>query len=390
MDTFRLREGAKLCVRLLLLNMPGFGTPWAYIETRYSVKKKIVRADAVGHSQIKTRFLFFWSLGSVRASYESMPVLSLYQICFNYIKEHTEDITSLEGVPFYPTVEALLEHVLKSGISLHPRILSVIADSHSKELRDADLPWTYVYLKGLIRPAVPSLKVISRHFPRFITCLCSDASILCDDDIRLLSSMSNLKRLFLTESTRITDRGVAYIANIATAPSPGGMPFLEDLQLTRLPYVTDKSLKYIGQINSLTYIDISATDIIEEVALKYLPTKGFNRVPKRLYPTKAERSDTECKSDAIALKNFRYFITTLARAYDDERRTSLFPRVDFNNACRQTILCFSRLVTPNDTEKKRSAGLIPGNNRKKLTIRNQKPTNDFLTVFENEMASDDD
>jgi hypothetical protein len=327
-----------------------------------------------------------------------MPVIPLYHICFNYIKDHTEDITSLEGVPFHPTVENLLEHLFKSDIPLQSSILSVIADSHSKELREADLPWTRVSLTGIIRPPAPALKAVSRHFPRFITCLDAELSFLCDDDIRLLGGLSNLKSLRLGRNPNITDRGISYIANVATSALPLGMPFLGDLHLNNLPYVTDKSLKYIGQLSTLTYIDISDTDIIKEVALKYLPTKGFKQVPRRANPFELEfvaapgtsLEDKRSETNVV----FHCLIKEIATKYESGDYANTYIPFREDNSGRtstQSTLCFSRL---NDTRlltkaKKRSAEPM-SSNRRRLTIRNQKlTTDDFLAMFENEMANDD-
>lgn len=397
MDTFRLREGAKLCMRLLLLNMSGFATPLAYHETH--CRREKVRSASVGRRPFVTPTMLIFNTSIISLFILGMPVKSLYQICFDYIKEHTKDIASLEGVPFYPIVQSLLEHIFRSSIPLNSSILSIIADSYSKELRETNIPWGCVSLTNVMKPITPSLKAISLHFPRFITHLNIERSGLMDDHIHLLGNLSNLKSLRLGWNSSITDRGISYIANIANSPLPRGMHFLQELHLNDLPHVTDKSLKYIGQLDMLIYIDISHTDIIKEVALKYLPTKGFKRVPKQAENVNAcapHRLSEFNRTIELETK-LQDLIQLLALKYQNGSygNSSIpFRKFNFDTTNTQTILCFSRIRATNDsrlvtTAKKRSAKPMP-NSRKRVAIRNQKrTTDDFLAMLENEMADDD-
>ncbi|KAI8639735.1 hypothetical protein BD408DRAFT_325877, partial [Parasitella parasitica] len=206
---------------------------------------------------------------------------SLYSICFDYITNHTEDVVSLDGIPFRPVVENILQHLFTTNTPLNSSILCAIADSHSKELRTAQFTWTSVLLsKAANRSAVPALTAISKHFPKFITCLKLGQSNLGDQDILLLRGFTNLKTLHLGNNPNITDRGVLYLASITSAAPSIGLPYLEDLYLSDLPGITDKSLKFIGKISTLLYVDISNTNITEVVALRFLHKMCYKRITK--------------------------------------------------------------------------------------------------------------
>ncbi|KAL9540577.1 hypothetical protein PS6_010696 [Mucor atramentarius] len=257
-----------------------------------------------------------------------MPFPSLFSICFDYIKEHTEDIVSLEGIPFNPVVENLIQYLFTSDTPLNSSILSVIAESHSKELREAQLTWSSLLLsKAANRSAVPALTAISKHFPKFITCLKLGQSNINDQDIFLLRGFTNLKTLHLGKNSNITDRGILYLTSIISAAPSIGLPYLEDLHLNDLPGITDKSLKFIGKIPTLV------------MAFQY----DQGQVPKPLT------------------------VETLPNS-------------------SQPILHFSRILTKNTAVVKEETPPI----RKKPIAKKQKlTTNDYLAMFEQEIADDD-
>ncbi|KAK4521376.1 uncharacterized protein ATC70_011991 [Mucor velutinosus] len=310
-----------------------------------------------------------------------MSFPSLFSICFDYIKEHTQGIVSLEGVPFNPIVENLIQHLFTSDTPLNSSILSVIAESHSKELRKAELAWSSLLLsKAANRSAVPALTAISKHFPKFITCLKLGQSNISNQDIFLLRGFTNLKTLHLGKNPKITDRGVLYLTSIISAAPSIGLPYLEDLHLCDLPGITDKSLKFIGKIPTLVYIDISNTNITELVALRYLSKIGYKRITERITPF-------EIKSafDIFANTKFYRFIKDLAYQYDQGQITRPLTAENLSNSS-QPALHFSRTLTKYAgvvEEKKPPARLGPAAKKQKLT------TNDYLAMFEQEIADDD-
>lgn len=310
-----------------------------------------------------------------------MPFPSLFSICFDYIKEHTEDIVSLEGIPFNPVVKNLIQHLFTSDTPLNSSILSVIAESHSKELREAQLTWSSLLLsKAANRSAVPALTAISKHFPKFITCLKLGQSNINDQDIFLLRGFTNLKTLHLGKNSNITDRGVLYLTSIISAAPSIGLPYLEDLHLNDLPGITDKSLKFIGKIPTLVYIDISNTNITELVALRYLSKIGYKRITERITPF-------EIKSafDMFANPKFYWFIKGMAFQYDQGQVPKPLAVETLPNSSQPT-LHFSRTLTKNTTVVKEETPPI----RKKPIAKKQKlTTNDYLAMFEQEIADDD-
>ncbi|GAN03519.1 hypothetical protein MAM1_0042c02974 [Mucor ambiguus] len=310
-----------------------------------------------------------------------MSFPSLFSICFDYIKEHTQDIVSLEGVPFSPVIEGLIQHLFTSDTPLNPSILSVISESHSKELRKAQLTWSSLLLsKAANRSAVPALTAISKHFPKFITCLKLGQSNICNQDIFLLRGFTNLKTLHLGQNPNITDRGVLYLTSIISAAPSIGLPYLEDLHLCDLPGITDKSLKFIGKIPTLLYIDISHTNITELVALRYLPKMGYRRVTERITPFQIKSA-----FDIFANTKFYWFIKELAFQYDQGQIPRPLTVENLPNLNLPT-LHFSRTLTKHvDTVKKKKPFVEsrPVNKKQRLT------TNDYLAMFEQEIADDD-
>ncbi|KAL9559691.1 hypothetical protein MBANPS3_000314 [Mucor bainieri] len=305
----------------------------------------------------------------------------LFSICFDYIKEHTQDIVSLEGVPFNPVVEHLIQHLFTSDTPLNSSILSVIAESHSRELRNAQLTWSSLLLsKAANRSAVPALTAISKHFPKFITCLKLGQSNISDQDIFLLRGFTNLKTLHLGQNPSITDRGILYLTSIISAKPSIGLPYLEDLHLCDLPGITDKSLKFLGKIPTLLYMDISLTNITELVAIRYLPKMGYKRITERITPF-------EIKSafDIFANTKFYWFIKDLAYRYDEGQARRPLTVENLPNSSQPT-LHFSRTATWHmDTAEKKP----PVESRPPAAKKPRLTTNDYLAMFEQEIADDD-
>jgi hypothetical protein len=309
-----------------------------------------------------------------------MSFPSLYLICLDYVKEHTEDITSLVGIPFSPIVEDIIQHLFTTDTPLNSSILSVIADSHSKELREAQLTWSSLLLsKAAIRSAVPAFTAISKHFPKFITCLKLGQSNLDDQDILLLRGFTNLKTLHLGKNPNITDRGILYLTSIISAAPSVGLPYLEDLHLSDLPGVTDKSLKFVGKIPTLGYIDISNTNITEFVALRFLSKIGYKRITEQTTPF-------EIKSafDIFANTKFYWFIKAMAYQYDEGQALRSLAVENTPNVSQPT-LHFSRMIKNSSAVAKAITPIKKAPISKKRRLN----TNDFLAMFEKEIADDD-
>ncbi|KAI9362702.1 hypothetical protein BD770DRAFT_381605 [Pilaira anomala] len=207
-------------------------------------------------------------------------VPTLYSICFDYIRTHTGEITSLEGIPFNPIIENLIEYLFTSKIQLNQSILSVIPHSHSKALRTANLIWTRLSFNTPDLIMFSVLKTIKRDMPRFITHLNIGATDLCDDDIYLLSGCTNLKALCFEFNQNITDRTVSYIATMTLNISNGrGLPYLEELNFNHVKGITDKSLKFFGKMKYISCLFLSGTQVTADVAKAYLVSQGFQFTP---------------------------------------------------------------------------------------------------------------
>ncbi|KAI9267267.1 hypothetical protein EDC94DRAFT_499280, partial [Helicostylum pulchrum] len=203
-------------------------------------------------------------------------VPTLYSICFDYIKVHTEEIVSLDGIPYKPVVENLIDFLVTSEVPLNSSILSVISDSHSKSLRSANSRWTQLNYDSKINSVYPELKAISLKFPKFITHLKIGKTDLEDNDIFLLSNFTNLKVLDFQQNQNITDRTVSYITTMSLNISNGrGLPYLEELYFDHVRGITDKSLKFFAKMTGLCYLSLSGTQVTKEVAETYLTSQGY-------------------------------------------------------------------------------------------------------------------
>ncbi|CEP13784.1 hypothetical protein [Parasitella parasitica] len=310
-----------------------------------------------------------------------MSFPSLYSICFDYIKDHTEDIVSLDGIPFKPVVENILRHLFTTNTPLNSSILSVIANSHPKDLREAQFTWTSVLLsKASNRSAVPALTAISKHFPTFITCLKLGQSNLGDQDILLLRGFTNLKTLHLGKNPNITNRGMLYLTSITSAAPNIRLSYLEELHLSDLPGITDKSLKFIGKISTLLYIDITNTNIIDVVALRFLKKIGYRRVNKWIKPFEIDSA-----FDMLANMKFYRFIKDMAFQYDQGQVSRPLTAEDTPNSI-QPKLHFSRTAT---SIADAAVEQEPANKKELVLKKRRLNTKDYLAMIEKEMFDDD-
>lgn len=307
-----------------------------------------------------------------------MPPPTLYSICFNYLKDHTEDITSLVGVPFSPIIENILDYLFSSDVALNTSILSVIAESHSKELRKTNSYQTSITLeKAAVKSAIPSLIVISTFFPKFITSLDLKHCNLFNNDLLLLRGFSNLQTLDLSYNNQITDAGVTLIENIATSVNTGGMPYLENLRLCQLKYVTDKSLKFIAKISTLICVDISDTSIIAEVATRFLATKGYKPM-STLFNGFSKKENLK----------LHVFIKKLSFSYDEGQQLLYHPPFTShtNKSGLQKELCFRREIPSHTSTNAPPAKSFPLENIVKK--RRLNTTMDYFKMVENELLGE--
>lgn len=213
-------------------------------------------------------------------------VPTLYSICFDYIKNHTEELVSLEGVPYKPTIEHILKHVFTSAdVPLNKSILTVVPQAHAKALRTAHLAWTRIMLQSLTCSVHPRLMTLSRDFPHFITHLKMGATDICDNDIHLLATMTNLLVLDLSDNQNITDRTVSYITTLSLRR----LVHLKELYFNNVKGITDKSLKFIGKLDALQKIYLTGTHVTESVAKTYLSSNGYTLYTKPRIPYFTER-----------------------------------------------------------------------------------------------------
>ena len=276
-------------------------------------------------------------------------VPSLYTICFDYIKTHSEELVSLEGVPYKPTVENLVKYLFTSNVALNSSILSIVSNSHSKVLREAQYAWTRIAFQSLSCSVYPRLRTLSEQFPNFITHLKMGATDLCDIDINLLTSLSNLRVLDLSENQNLSDRAVSYITIMALDTVGGrGLRNLEELYLENVIKITDKSLKYLAKLENLTQVNLTGTKVTPDVCKPYLLSKGFKLSTK---PNIPYFNDRVCKINFklhqyIELCSCRYHIPPDRKMHDYSiKRTSQVP------------LKFSRNISAYNSERKRKLAL---------------------------------
>lgn len=317
---------------------------------------------------------------------------SLHSICFDYIKNHTEDLASLDGVPYKPVVEGLIKYLFTSQIPLNSTVLSVIAHSHSKALRSANFSWTQLVFQTTTQSVYPMLKMISSQFPKFITHLKIGTTDLCDDDIYLLSGFTNLRVLDLKDNQNITDRAVSYLSGIATNISNGrGFPYLEELYLDRVKGVTDKCLKFIGKLVSLSYISLTGTQITSEVATKFLASRGFVTVNKLRRPYFKDQLES---ADLIKFNKLYLFVEESSYKYSIPAGRKLF-KLSEKQVGTLLPLDFTRKVTHESITKVNSSNTKVIGKRPQAkqnnNVKRQRgyTTNDFLAMVESELADDD-
>lgn len=308
-------------------------------------------------------------------------VPTLYLICFNYIKTHSEDLTCLDGVPFKPTVENILKYLFTSDAPLNSSILSVIPQSHSKALRSANFVWTQLIFEKLVFSIHPMLITVSLDFPKFITHLKMGATDLCDDDMYMLSGFTNLQVLDLNENQNITDRTVSYITTMALNISTGrGLPYLEKLYLDRVKGITDKSLKFFGKMNYLSFLSLTGTRITPHVAKAYLTAQGYQIANSHI---KAHFEDNN-----KVTKNYKLYSYIEKKSYEHiiPHGRIMYKSTD-GSANTPLLLEFSKRITHAAI---RSKNKIPPKVEPKIVKKQRLTTNDFLAMIESEVSRDDD
>ncbi|KAI8997562.1 hypothetical protein BDB01DRAFT_707554, partial [Pilobolus umbonatus] len=203
--------------------------------------------------------------------------MSLYDICFDYLKQHTDCIVDLHGTPYRPFIENILLYLFTSDTPLHPTILPVIGQSHGPYLSSSPPEWTSLHFSQIpvIGSSLPALKYISTHMATYITQLDMSTTDIEDDDISLLNGFLYLTCLDLS-STAITDRTLSYLALMNQAREGyRGLPKLSELYLNNNHLVTDKCLKYLGKMESLTTVDLTGTQVTPQVILIYFRSLNF-------------------------------------------------------------------------------------------------------------------
>ncbi|KAI8876806.1 hypothetical protein K501DRAFT_141834, partial [Backusella circina FSU 941] len=204
-----------------------------------------------------------------------MSFLSLYDICFNYLKEHTEDITDLTGIPFDPVVKDLVSSLFLSEKSkLNNSILAVVGKSHGAYLRKLKAGWTAIDLvKGTSEGSeLPTLVYLSKNFPKYVTRLCLSYSDIQDDDILLLNGFTYLISLNMDCSPNITDSSITYLTRMN---ENNNLPFLESIFMANNKQITDRSLRYIARMKTVCFVNLSNTGVTTEIAMMYLSKQGF-------------------------------------------------------------------------------------------------------------------
>jgi hypothetical protein len=321
-------------------------------------------------------------------------VPTLYSICFDYIKIHTEDIISLDGVPYKSTVENLVDYLFRSGTPLNMSILSVISESHSKALRVAKLPWTQLAYRTLNSSILPMLTAVASNFPKFITHLKLGTTDLCDEDIILFKDFSNLIVLDLNENQNITDRAISYLSTLVLNISYGnGLPYLDELYLDSVKGITDKSLKFIGKMHTLSYVSLTSTHVTSEVATTYLCSKGFQTV--KTYRKPYFQDNAPDTNILINLKLY-LFVQKISNGYPlphggrgrkpfrlIDKQIETYPPLDFTRNLTHAMLRTNRNHIP--LKNKTSPQQHQNVKRQKIL---GATTNDFLAMFESEIADD--
>ncbi|KAG1441186.1 hypothetical protein G6F56_011599 [Rhizopus delemar] len=196
---------------------------------------------------------------------------SLYSICLHYIVENNNELTSLEGVPFKPFVQDILQGLFHSEKPLDKSTLSLIGKAHGSQLSQVRHGWTSVSL-SLLTPANSgrlAFQFLSNELSSFIVSLDLSNTDVSDEQIHLLKHFSHLQTLDLSRLIFLTDIGLLYLSLLK-------LPLLKRLELADNRGITDKSLSYLSSLD-LDSIDLSNTLILEKVADIYLARFGFSQ-----------------------------------------------------------------------------------------------------------------
>lgn len=308
-------------------------------------------------------------------------VPTLYSICFDYIKTHTQDLTCLDGVPYKSIVENIIKYLFTSDALLNSSVLSVIPHSHSKALRSANFVWTQLVFEKLTFSIHPMLTTMSHNFPKFITHLKMGATDLCDDDMYLLGGFTNLMVLDLKENQNISDRAVSYITTMALNISNSrGLPYLEKLYFDRVKGITDKSLKFFGKMIYLSFVSLTGTQITPHVAKAYLSSQGYQIANSHI--------NSHFEPTNKSMKNFKLYSFIEKKSYEHQipQGRIMYKSID-NTSNSLTLLEFTKKITHAIIRSKKNISPKP---EPKIVKKQRLNTNDFLAMIESEVARDDD
>ncbi|KAI9031751.1 hypothetical protein CLU79DRAFT_729954 [Phycomyces nitens] len=205
-------------------------------------------------------------------------VKSLYDICIQYLVDNSEFITDLEGVPYNPYISDLMNSLFSSrGKRLTSNILNVIGTSQGEGLRKDKKYGTIELTKHAFAfNQTNALHYIANWLPRFVCRLNLSHTNINDNDILLISGLTNLSVLDLSY-TYVGDQGVGHLCRMADESRSGGcvrISFLEMLSLAGNDGVSDACLLNLPNIKSLTALDLSYTQVTN-VATVVLSRTGY-------------------------------------------------------------------------------------------------------------------
>ncbi|KAL4209596.1 hypothetical protein AB4K20DRAFT_1904124 [Rhizopus microsporus] len=208
-------------------------------------------------------------------------IRSLYTICLEYIVNHNESLTALDHVPFQPFASDIIHGIFQSKKRLEKTTLSIFGKTYGQYLlRHIPPEWTSIqfsYFK-LAGSSAIVLGFISQHFPMFVTRLDMSYTDIQDKHISLLNGFKHLSVLNLRGARLLSDSAVSDLSAMVIYK---GLPALEEISLSDIPSITDRSLKHIGKMESLCYIDLTSTSVTGKVADMYLIKLGFTKTDEK-------------------------------------------------------------------------------------------------------------
>ncbi|KAG2224468.1 hypothetical protein INT45_010534 [Circinella minor] len=190
---------------------------------------------------------------------------SLYSICLEIISDHADCISDWIDIPLDPFILDILQTIHRKESRIKPSIYERIGVAHGSHLPN------HLGTVSLVGRDTTALRTATQLIPRFITHLnMSNMDGIDDQTIILVKPCIHLKVLDVSH-VNITDLGVSHLVRMATTPG-----LLNQLQVLGLSAnkLSDKCLKYLIKVPTLTGVDLSYTNVTQ-IAIRFMKQHQF-------------------------------------------------------------------------------------------------------------------